>query len=55
MKKTGFLIAELRREAGYTQKTLAEALNITDKAIEESSYPKSSPKAVSYASSLFKK
>lgn len=35
MKKNGNIIAELRREAGYTQKTLADALNITDKAISK--------------------
>ena len=29
------MISELRREAGYTQRTLAEALNITDKAISK--------------------
>lgn len=31
----GNLIAELRREAGFTQKSLAEALHITDKAISK--------------------
>jgi len=31
----GNLIAQLRREAGYTQKTLAEALHITDKAVSK--------------------
>lgn len=31
----GNLIAELRREAGFTQKTLAEALHITDKAVSK--------------------
>lgn len=35
MKKESNIIAELRREAGYTQKTLAEAMNITDKAISK--------------------
>ena len=35
MKVDGSIIAKLRREAGYTQKTLAEALNITDKAISK--------------------
>lgn len=35
MKATGSLIAELRREAGYTQKTLADALDVTDKAISK--------------------
>ena len=34
-KSTGKMISELRREAGYTQRTLAEALNITDKAISK--------------------
>lgn len=35
MKKNDSIIAELRREAGYTQRMLAEALNITDKAISK--------------------
>ena len=35
MKSSDNIIAELRREAGYTQKTLADALNITDKAISK--------------------
>ena len=35
MKTNGNIIAELRREAGFTQKTLAEALNITDKAVSK--------------------
>lgn len=35
MRIDGNIIAELRREAGYTQKTLAEALNITDKAVSK--------------------
>ena len=35
MKNNGNIIAELRREAGYTQKTLAEAMNITDKAVSK--------------------
>ena len=35
MKNNGNIIAELRREAGYTQKTLAEAINITDKAVSK--------------------
>ena len=35
MNKTGHLIAELRKKAGYTQKTLAEALHITDKAVSK--------------------
>lgn len=33
--KKGNLIAELRKEAGFTQKALAEALHITDKAISK--------------------
>lgn len=32
---TGKLIRELRTKAGYTQKTLAEVLHITDKAISK--------------------
>lgn len=35
MKTRANIIAELRREAGYTQKTLADALNITDKAVSK--------------------
>jgi len=35
VKTVGNIIAELRREAGYTQKMLAEALNITDKAVSK--------------------
>lgn len=35
MTDKGNLIAELRREAGFTQKSLAEALHITDKAISK--------------------
>lgn len=35
MSSKSNIIAELRREAGYTQKTLAEAMNITDKAISK--------------------
>lgn len=35
MKNTGKLIQELRIKAGFTQKTLAEALHITDKAISK--------------------
>ena len=31
----GNIIAELRKEAGYTQKTLAEALHVTDKAVSK--------------------
>lgn len=33
--ETGKLIAELRKEAGYTQKALAEALCVTDKAVSK--------------------
>ena len=32
-EKTGQLITELRKEKGMTQKQLAEALNVTDKAV----------------------
>ena len=35
MTNKGNLIAELRREAGFTQKTLAEELHITDKAVSK--------------------
>lgn len=35
MTNKGNLIAELRKEAGFTQKSLAEALHITDKAISK--------------------
>lgn len=35
MTNKGTLIAELRKEAGFTQKSLAEALHITDKAISK--------------------
>ena len=35
MNKTGNIIQELRIKAGFTQKTLAEALHITDKAISK--------------------
>ncbi len=35
LNSKGNIIAELRREAGYTQKTLAEALHITDKAVSK--------------------
>lgn len=35
MTNKGNLIAELRKEAGFTQKTLAEALHITDKAVSK--------------------
>ena len=34
-EKTGQLIAELRKEKGLTQKQLAEALNVTDKAVSK--------------------
>lgn len=34
-KSTGKMISNLRHEAGYTQKTLAEAMNITDKAVSK--------------------
>ena len=33
--KTGKLIAKLRKEAGYTQASLAKALNVTDKAVSK--------------------
>lgn len=32
---TGALIQELRRKAGYTQKTLAESLHVTDRAVSK--------------------
>lgn len=32
-QKTGFFIAALRREKGWTQKELAERLGVTDKAV----------------------
>ncbi len=35
MTKKGSIIAELRKEAGYTQKSLADALHITDKAVSK--------------------
>ena len=35
MTGKGNLIAELRREAGFTQRSLAEALHITDKAVSK--------------------
>ena len=35
VKNTGKLIQELRIQAGFTQKTLADALHITDKAISK--------------------
>ena len=35
MNKTGKLIQELRTQAGFTQKTLADALHITDKAVSK--------------------
>ena len=34
-EKTGQLITELRKETGLTQKQLAEALNVTDKAVSK--------------------
>ena len=34
-EKTGQLITELRKEKGMTQKQLAEALNVTDKAVSK--------------------
>ncbi len=34
-EKTGQLIAQLRKEKGLTQKQLAEALNVTDKAVSK--------------------
>ena len=34
-EKTGQLITELRKEKGLTQKQLADALNITDKAVSK--------------------
>ena len=33
--ETGKLIAKLRKEAGYTQASLAKALNVTDKAVSK--------------------
>ena len=35
MNETGKIIRELRINAGFTQKTLAEALHITDKAVSK--------------------
>lgn len=35
MNETGEIIQELRKRAGFTQKSLAEALHITDKAISK--------------------
>lgn len=34
-ERTGKLITELRKEKGLTQKQLAEALNVTDKAVSK--------------------
>ena len=34
-EKTGQLIAQLRKDKGLTQKQLAEALNVTDKAVSK--------------------
>ncbi|MBR5040753.1 MAG: helix-turn-helix transcriptional regulator [Clostridiales bacterium] len=34
-ERTGQLITELRKEKGLTQKQLAEALNVTDKAVSK--------------------
>ena len=34
-EKTGQLIAQLRKEKGLTQKQLADALNVTDKAVSK--------------------
>ena len=35
LKETGKIIQEKRIEAGFTQKTLAHALHITDKAVSK--------------------
>ncbi len=35
LRESGKLIAQLRKEAGYTQKSLADALLITDKAVSK--------------------
>ncbi|MBQ9990941.1 MAG: helix-turn-helix transcriptional regulator [Lachnospiraceae bacterium] len=42
-EKTGDLIAKLRKEKGWTQKELAEALQITDKAVSKWERGKSMP------------
>ena len=42
-KKTGIFIAERRKELGYSQKDLAEKLNITDKAVSKWETGRSSP------------
>ena len=34
-ERTGQLITELRKEKGLTQKQLADALNVTDKAVSK--------------------
>ena len=41
--KTGRFIAERRKELGYSQKDLAEKLNITDKAVSKWETGRSSP------------
>ena len=42
-KKTGQFIAALRKELGYSQKDLAEKLNITDKAVSKWETGRSAP------------